>query len=293
VSELRGSRLHWTRALLSLVLWSLAASALAQAANASHQAPVGASPLYWSLLPAYKQCSAPDQGHNPPLGFPSCSTASLTPPAPRSTQVIWGPSSIGFVRLVVCNLGAAAPFCNPPPPGGVNGAWAQPDVITGSIIDLRCTAAAPPCPTPGTSPYDPDTATSHYTTPGTGSTAPRPPCFPTAPNPPGGTNPTCGSGTADATLTATIPGDALGSAVRITDHGNPSNPGTVADSPFPVPLDCQPAAPAGSNCGVNTTVNALVAGAIVTGATADIEIGQITMIDLAGDPFAVQGIFSP
>jgi hypothetical protein len=208
--------------------------------------------------------------------------------------VIWGPSSLGFARIVVCNATAAGAFCNPANPPAPNGVWAKPDIrVTGSVIDLRCGAGTPNCPTPGTSPYNPNAAASHYTTVGTGTNAPAPPCFPTAPNPPGATNPTCGSATADATLTATIPGNAVGTAIRITDHNNPANPATVTDSPFPVPVDCQPAAPSGANCGVNTSVNALVGGAVITGTVADIEIGQAMMLDSVSAPFAVQGIFNP
>jgi hypothetical protein len=283
----------WKKALLAFALGSFGVLLFAQAASATHQTPVGASPLRVSLVPAYAQCTAPDQAHNLPLGFPSCSTASGGA-VPRSSQVIWGPSSIGFARLVVCNAAATSPFCNPANPPAPNGVWAKPDIrITASIIDLRCRAGTPNCPTPGTSPYNPNAAASHYTTAGTSAQAPAPPCFPSAPNPPGATNPTCSSATADATLTAQIPGNPVGTAIRITDHNNPSNPGTMTDSPFPVPVDCFPAAPSGANCGVNTTANALVGGAVITGTVADIEIGQAMMIDQASNPFAVQGLFNP
>ena len=288
------NRASWKRALLALAVGLLGAFTFAQAAGATHQSPVGASPARGSFVPAYAQCTTPDQAHNPPLGFPSCSPASASPPMPRSSVAKFGPSSIGFVRLVVCNVGAAGAFCNPSNPPAPNGVWAQPDIrITGNVTDLRCTAAAPPCATPGTSPYNPNGAASHYTAFGNGSTAPTPPCFPVAPNPPGTTNPTCGVGTADATLTATIPGNSVGTAIRITDHNNPVNPATVSDSPFPVPVDCTPIAGAGSNCGVNTSANALVGGATIPGVAADIEVGQAMILDKLGNPFAVQGIFTP
>jgi len=283
----------WKKALLAFALGSFGVLAFAQAASATHQTPVGASPIRVSLVPAYAPCTVPDQAHNLPLGFPSCSTASASPPTPRSGRVIWGPTSLGFARLVECNVGAAGAFCNPANPPAPNGVWAQPDIrITGNVTDLRCTALAPPCATPGTSPYNP-TGGGHYTAFGNGSTAPTPPCFPSAPNPPGSTNPTCGTTTADATLTAQIPGSGIGSAVRITDHNNPSNPGTTVDSPFPVPVDCTPIAGAGSNCGVNTSANALVGGAVISGVAGDIEVGQAMMLDLTGAPFAVQGLFNP
>lgn len=283
----------WKRALLAFALGSFGALMFAQAASATHQTPIGASPIRVSLIPAFQPCNSPDQTHNAPLAFPSCSTSSGGA-VPRSSQVIWGPQSIGFARIVVCNASAASGFCNPANPPAPNGVWAKPDIrVTASIVDLRCGAGTPNCPTPGTSPYNPNATASHYTTAGTGSTAPSPPCFPSAPNPPGTANPTCTS-SSDATLTATIPGDSVGTAIRITDHNNAvSNPGTVTDSSFPVPVDCQPAAPAGSNCGVNVSVNALIAGTVITGVSSDTEIGQAMILDQAQNPFAVQGIFIP
>jgi acyl-homoserine-lactone acylase len=38
--------------------------------------PRGASPLYASLVPAFRQCSAPNRTHGAPLAFPSCSPPS-------------------------------------------------------------------------------------------------------------------------------------------------------------------------------------------------------------------------
>jgi len=294
MSQLRKSS-SWKRAVLAFALGSFGALVFAQAAVAVHQAPVGASPLRVSLVPAFAQCVAGDQTHGGPLPFSDCSTAAGGA-TPESSMVIWGPSSIGFARLVACPTGGTGQ-CAPadPPNPAVNGEWAQPDIrVTASILDLRC-GTPPNCATPGVSPYNPNPAASHYTTAGTSAQGPSPACFPAAPNPPGGANPTCGAPTADARLVATIPGSTAGNGVRITDHGNGpiSDTGTTVDSPFPVPIDCGIPAPAGTNCGVNTAVNALVAGAVTDGRQGVIEVGQIELLDASGAPFAVQGIFSP
>jgi hypothetical protein len=248
-----------------------------------------------SLVPAFAQCTANDQTHGGPLPFPDCSTLSATPGGtPTSSMVIWGPSSIGFARIMACPVGGTGQ-CAPadPPNPAVNGDWNPPDIrVTASIIDLRCGPTAPNCPTVGVSPYNPNPTASHYTVAGTSANGPSPLCFPASPNPPGGTNPTCAS-TPDAQLQTTIPGSAAGNGVRITDHGNGPNSdlGTTVDSAFPVPVDCGIAG--GTNCGVNTSVNALVGGAVTTGRQGVIEVGQVKMLDAATNAFAVQGVFSP
>jgi WD40-like Beta Propeller Repeat len=66
-----------------------------------HARPVGASPVRVSLVPAYKQCAAPNRLHGPPLEHPSCN-----PPAPESSQLTVGtsdangqpPNSRGFAK---------------------------------------------------------------------------------------------------------------------------------------------------------------------------------------------------
>jgi len=68
------------------VLFAGAASALA-----SHVRPDGASPARFSLVPAFKQCAAPNTTHGSPLAFPSC-----RPPVQRSNFVTVGtPDSNG------------------------------------------------------------------------------------------------------------------------------------------------------------------------------------------------------
>jgi hypothetical protein len=54
-------------------------------ATATHPHPVGATPVYVSLVPAYKQCTVPNSTHGAPLSFPSC-----RPPVPRSNFLTVG-----------------------------------------------------------------------------------------------------------------------------------------------------------------------------------------------------------
>jgi len=116
----------------------------------------------------------------------------------------------------------------------------------------------------------------------------------------------------------------VGHAIRVSDHYNcdpnitnpsdpnvcpaskttSSRPATMIDILFPVPIACisNPEATAGSNCGVNTTANALVPGAVIAGKQAVIEVGEVQLLDSGTDGtrgntdderFATQGIFLP
>jgi len=112
----------------------------------------------------------------------------------------------------------------------------------------------------------------------------------------------------------------LGHAIRITDHYNcgPIPPpctanvttsnrqATVVDLQFPVPVDCRSSHPgdtsAGSNCGTNTTANALVPGSVVAGKQAIVEVGEVQQLDAGPDGargntddqiLSVQGIYLP
>jgi hypothetical protein len=72
--------------------------------SAGYARPKGATPIYASLVPTYKPCSAPNRTHGPPLVFGSCN-----PPAQESDQLTVGTpdangnpaGSIGFLRLDV------------------------------------------------------------------------------------------------------------------------------------------------------------------------------------------------
>jgi hypothetical protein len=95
--------------------------------------------------------------------------------------------------------------------------------------------------------------------------------------------------------------------VRITDKYNgsfPADPGTVSDMPFPFVVPCTPTTDGtvGSTCAVDTSVEALVPGAIKEKARAIWELKQIEVLDGGADAdadtepntvFARQGVFIP
>ena len=116
------------------------------------------------------------------------------------------------------------------------------------------------------------------------------------------------------TQVAELPGASIGGSgalqgrgVRITDRANGtsgSEPATVVNIGFPIPLDCIPTTDPsmGSSCGVNTTANALVPGVVQAGDQAVWQLGEIELEDSGPDGvrgnaddelFGVQGIFLP
>jgi hypothetical protein len=104
------------------------------------------------------------------------------------------------------------------------------------------------------------------------------------------------------TLTGTLPGEASGTNIRITGHNNTLPGNGTGEGALPVPIDCQPAAPSGSSCGVNTSFNALFPGAVKSGFAEVLELGQTQLKDSGVDgvvgngddgTFAVSGIFVP
>jgi len=261
--------------------------------------PQGASPLRVSLVPAFTPCetSSADSQHGSPLAFSSCSSTSV-----RSSTVTVGPSSLGFVRMVVCPANAAAAFCNP-------SGMPRPDVrFTASIKDVRCQGAIPTgCVAAGD--YNPNGAPGPYTDTGDGQSAASPPCFPSA------TSSSDCVASADLTAVAELPGAAVGGVgtqfegrgLRITDRFNGASAldsATVTDIGFPVPLDCIPTPDPGlgSSCGANTTANAIVPGVVRNGDSAVWQLGQVELKDSGPDGtrgngddevFAVQGVFAP
>jgi hypothetical protein len=107
-----------------VALAALGVMVMAQLASGSHPRPKGATPLRASLVPAYQQCTAPNNTHGPPLAFPSCSppvqtSNFLTVGTPDANGA--GANSVGFAQVKVVGSG--------------NGV----DIITtGQITDVRC-----------------------------------------------------------------------------------------------------------------------------------------------------------
>jgi hypothetical protein len=100
-------------AIGSLMAIGMAGSAFATdvggtgGAGTGHEHPNGASPFRASTVPAFKVCPlvSSNAGHDPTLPGRSCS-----PPVPDSAIAAVGPSSLGFVRLIVLQTGQCAPF---------------------------------------------------------------------------------------------------------------------------------------------------------------------------------------
>jgi hypothetical protein len=98
----------------------------AQLASATHVRPKGATPLRVSLVPAFKQCTAPNRTHGAPLAFPSCN-----PPVQTSDYLTVGTpdangaaaNSVGSLTIKV----VPADF-----------------LMTLNITDIRCRPAGPP-----------------------------------------------------------------------------------------------------------------------------------------------------
>jgi hypothetical protein len=114
----------------------------------------------------------------------------------------------------------------------------------------------------------------------------------------------------DLSLVGTIPGQARGTGLQITDRNNTTDSGqgdqaaTVIPLPFPIPLNCTTTADpsVGSTCAVQTTANSIAPGSVAEGNRAIWELGQFGLLDQGPDgvpgnsddnPFAVQGVFVP
>jgi hypothetical protein len=326
---------------LSVALSLLAMLFIASSAMATHEKPLGASPMRVPLVPAFKACTSANSTHGLPLNFPSC-----YPPVPVSTTVKSGSGSIGYANILVCNVGAGPAKCHESSPGFTSAM--QPDVrLWGVGRDVQCRLTNTPVGCTAGSDYNPNGASGPYTTicagagPCGGGAQPAPFCAPGA-----GSTTACQAGS-DITATAALAQASsttvdptaqcgtdptclafsrnfVGHAIRVTDHyncdpgapvGDPNHcpasaststrPATLIDILFPVPVDCianPEATITGSNCGVNTTANALVPGSVINGKQAVVEIGEVQDMDSGpngarGDSddqvFATQGIFLP
>jgi hypothetical protein len=106
---------------------------LTEVATATHPRPASATPLRFSLVPAYNQCTASNRTHGPPLGFPSCNppvqaSSFLTVGTPDSNGAV--ANSLGSVLIKVIPH-----QCCPD----------QDVAITGSISDVRCKPGVSTC----------------------------------------------------------------------------------------------------------------------------------------------------
>jgi hypothetical protein len=117
--------------LLPLALSAIVLLVIAQLAAATHPRPKGATPVRASLVPAYKQCTAPNRTHGAPLAFPSCN-----PPAQASSYLTVGsPDANGAAANSVGSIRIDAKVGVPGPPD-------DSDVLLkSSISDVRCTPA--------------------------------------------------------------------------------------------------------------------------------------------------------
>jgi glucose/arabinose dehydrogenase len=262
-----------------------------------YTSPIGASPLRVPLVPAFSACSTPNSVHGSPLNFSSCN-----PPARTSSTSMLGSKSIGFANILVCNLTATAQNCN-------QSGLVKPDLrVFANLRDVRCVGSMPAGCSPGGD-YNPNGAAGPYTTVcttaancGDGSEKASPYCAQS-----GSSSTACIAAT-DLTFTARLPGAAAGKGVRITDTFNGVSqdvPATTADGAFPIPVDCLPS-PAdetiGSICGMNTSANALMPGAIRAGDNSIWQLGEIQVLDSGSDGtrgngddqvLATQGIYLP
>jgi acyl-homoserine-lactone acylase len=114
---------------------NLEVTELSEPAGDGYARPKGATPLRVSLVPAYRECTAPDRTHGPPLVFPSCgsparASSNLTVGTPDANGA---PANfVGSVRLDV-QVGAA-------------GLPDDSDVlISAALSDVRCAVAGAAC----------------------------------------------------------------------------------------------------------------------------------------------------
>ena len=91
--------------------------------------PKGATPIYVSLVPAFKQCTAPNRTHGPPLAFASCN-----PPAQSSPYLTVGtPDANAAAANMVGSLRLEAMVGDPAT------AADEADIgITFRVTDVRC-----------------------------------------------------------------------------------------------------------------------------------------------------------
>jgi hypothetical protein len=122
---------------LVLAMGALGFMVVSQVASATHVRPRGASPLRASLVPAFKQCTAPNRTHGAPLALPSCN-----PPVQTSNALTVGtPDSNGAAANSIGSILLSVKTTSP-----------EDVLISSSISDVRCKAgvAAAVCPSANT-----------------------------------------------------------------------------------------------------------------------------------------------
>jgi hypothetical protein len=119
----------------ALAVAALGVMVAAQLTIASHPRPKSASPIRVSVVPAYKECTAPNRTHGPPLSFRSCN-----PPVQTSSFLTVGtPDANGAVANSVGSVKIRVIVGNPGPPDDT-----AVD-ISGSITDVRCKSGVSAC----------------------------------------------------------------------------------------------------------------------------------------------------
>ena len=109
---MRISRKRVSVALLVGAVGVMGLMVMAQMASATHPRPKGATPLRVSIVPAFKQCTAPNRTHGAPLAFPSCN-----PPVQTSNFLTVGSpdangapaNSVGFDPAATCRPASGPP----------------------------------------------------------------------------------------------------------------------------------------------------------------------------------------
>jgi len=240
------------RMALSLALGSMLALVFASTALATHPRPGGGTPMRVPLVPAYKQCPtlSANTSHAPPLAFPAC-----TPPVQNSNLLTTHATGNGggSARLdVFCTDGQT------PPCTGVAGDQEDINVVA-SATDVQCRSP--------------------------------------------GTQPNCDTAANGSDYNGKVIGESF---IRISDHQNPTpcgngagtgcGVGTMSDIPFDIIVQCandpsvQGTVQLGGKCEVNTTIDALVPGAVREQQRADVAIFSIVTKDAGADNIVDAGI---
>ena len=260
------------RLVLSLALGALLALALTSVALATHARPGSGTPLRVALVPAYKQCTAPNSVHVAPLALPSCNPPVLDSSLLTIRSV---GSGSGFIKLrVFCVAPETVPPCTP-----TDGQEEEDIAIDTFQSDVLCQAAGTGCSAAGVD----------YTAGLLGTSRIR-----ITDHSGGGAACANGTGAAPCTVVTTVD----------TDFSVPTN-GPTDPSPCVATAGAQ-----GSNCNFSSTINSQVIGAVKERQSGIVQIFGLKIKDLGPDgslggacppvcgtgderTFAEQGLFLP